>query len=304
LYCNQIGVPLRSAKSFNVYIGGCPANVVIAAQRLGLRTGIVTRVGIEPLGDLVVDFLASEGISTEAVVRDQLHLTGLAVLGIEPPDTFPLTLYRRDCADIHLTLDDVRAAPFDSARVVFVSGTGFSREPSTSATLASIEAARAGGALVVLDLDFRAPVWDDVRAYGLVLRRIVAEVDVVVGTEVEIQAAADQSEVDLAAARLLALGRCLQALVIKRGQHGSTVMLPNGEVIEAPPFRVDVLNVIGAGDAYVAGLLYGRLKGWTWYESARFGNAVGAIIVTRHACSSDMPSRQDVQAFIAERGGL
>src|SRR5574341_1754550 len=113
-YCNDIGVPLKYARSFNMYVGGCPANVAIGTRRLGLKSGILTRVGTEPLGDFIMHFLETEGVGTEAVVRDPRHLSGLVVLGIEPPDKFPLTFYRENCADINLTLDDVRAARRDA----------------------------------------------------------------------------------------------------------------------------------------------------------------------------------------------
>ena len=303
-YCNDIGVPIKYAKSFNVYVGGCPANVAVGTRRLGLRSAILTRVGIEPLGDFIMHLLETEGVSTEAVARDPKHLCGLVVLGIEPPDRFPLTFYRENCADINVTLDDVRAAPLAEAHVLFVSGTGFSREPSASATTAAVEIAQANGAAVMLDLDYRPTLWDDPRAFGPTLRRLVATVDLAVGTEEEIKAAADEDGVEAATARMLKAGRNLRALVVKRGQRGSTVFTAQGERIEAPPFPVEVLNVIGAGDAFVSGFLYGYRHGWDWRKCARFGNATGAIVVTRHACANDMPYEQEALDFVAAGGGF
>ncbi|MBF8283927.1 MAG: 5-dehydro-2-deoxygluconokinase [Anaerolineales bacterium] len=303
-YCNEIGVPLKYARSFNVYLGGCPANVAVGTRRLGLRSAILTRVGIEPLGDFIMHLLETEGVSTEAVARDPKHLCGLVVLGIEPPDRFPLTFYRENCADINVTLDDVRAAPLAEAHVLFVSGTGFSREPSASATMAAVEIAQANGAAVMLDLDYRPTLWDDPRAFGPTLRRLVATVDLAVGTEEEIKAAADEDGVEAATARMLKAGRNLRALVVKRGQRGSTVFTAQGERIEAPPFPVEVLNVIGAGDAFVSGFLYGYRHGWDWRKCARFGNATGAIVVTRHACANDMPYEQEALDFVAAGGGF
>jgi len=303
-YCNEIGVPLKYARSFNVYLGGCPANVAVGTRRLGLRSAILTRVGIEPLGDFIMHLLETEGVSSEAVARDPKHLCGLVVLGIEPPDRFPLTFYRENCADINVTLDDVRAAPLAEAHVLFVSGTGFSREPSASATMAAVEIAQANGAAVMLDLDYRPTLWDDPRAFGPTLRRLVATVDLAVGTEEEIKAAADEDGVEAATARMLKAGRNLRALVVKRGQRGSTVFTAQGERIEAPPFPVEVLNVIGAGDAFVSGFLYGYRHGWDWRKCARFGNATGAIVVTRHACANDMPYEQEALDFVAAGGGF
>jgi len=303
-YSNDIGLPLKHAKSFNVYVGGCPANVAVGTRRLGLRSAILTRVGVEPLGDFIMHFLETEDVDTQAVIRDPAHLSGLVVLGIEPPDTFPMTFYRNDCADIHLSLDDVLAAPLDETQILFVSGTGFSREPSASATIAAVERAREGGAAVMLDIDYRPTLWDDPRAFGPMLRRIVAEADLAVGTEEEIKAAADEADIETATTRLRKLSRDLQALIVKRGQRGSTVFPADGEPIDAPPFPAEVLNVIGAGDAFVSGFLYGYRRGWNWRKCARFGNATGAIVVTRHACANDMPYEQEALDFVAAGGGF
>ncbi|MBI3763657.1 MAG: 5-dehydro-2-deoxygluconokinase [Chloroflexi bacterium] len=302
-YSNDIGQPLKHAKSFNVYVGGCPANVAVGTRRLGLRSAILTRVGMEPLGDFIMHFLETEGVSVEAVTRDARHLSGLVVLGIEPPDKFPMTFYRENCADIHLDLDDMRAAPLDQTQILFVSGTGFSREPSASATTAAAENAQAAGATVMLDLDCRPTLWDDSGAFGPILRRVVAVADLVVGTEEEIKAAADESDVEAATRRLLKVGRNLRALIVKRGQRGSTVFA-DGDRIDALPFPVEILNAIGAGDAFVSGFLYGYRRGWDWRKCARFGNATGAIVVTRHACANDMPYEQEALDFVKAHGGF
>jgi 5-dehydro-2-deoxygluconokinase len=303
LYSNDIGKPLSEAKSFNVYVGGCPANVAVGTRRLGLRSAMLSRIGSEPLGDFIMSFLGREGVDTSPVVRDAQRLSGLVVLGIEPPDRFPLTFYRENCADIALNLDDVAAAPLDDARVLFVSGTGFSREPSLSATTAAVEAAQAAGATVMLDIDYRSTLWDDPRAFGPTLRRIVAVVDLAVGTEEEIMAAASEADIDAAVEKLLGIGRRLQALVVKRGQRGATVFA-EGRRIDARPFQVEVLNVLGAGDAFVSGFLYGYCHGWDWAKCARFGNATGAIVVTRHACANDMPFEQEALSFVEAGGGF
>ena len=168
----------------------------------------------------------------------------------------------------------------------------------------AVEIAQAHGATVMLDLDYRPTLWDDPRAFGSTLRRVVAAVDLAVGTEEEISAAADETDVDAATARLLEVGRNLKALIVKRGQRGSTVFTAAGERVDAPPFPVDILNVIGAGDAFVSGFLFGYRQGWDWRSCARFGNATGAIVVTRHACANDMPYEQEALDFVAAGGGL
>lgn len=296
LYSNDIGQPLSEAKSFNAYVGGCPANVAVGTRRLGLRSALLTRVGTEPMGDFIMRFLEEERVDTRYVRRDPKHLSGLVILGIQPPDRFPLTFYREDCADIHLDLDDVGRVDWGEVRLVFFSGTGLSREPSLSATLLAVETARAAGAKTFLDLDHRPTLWDDPRSYGPVVRRALPLSDLVVGTEEEVAAAGGEEAILAAAPRA-------EALILKRGQRGSEVIAA-GRRIEAEPFPVDILNVLGAGDAYVSGFIYGYLAGWDWRRCARLANATGAIVVTRHACANDMPTLEEALAFAEAGGGL
>lgn len=302
LYADEIGIELSKVKHFSVYAGGCPANVAVGTSRLGLRVAMASRIGVDGLSDGLVDFLESEGVDTQYVVRDREHLTGLAFLSILPPDTFPLVYYRPDPADIHMTLDDLEPVAFHETRVLFVAGSRFSAEPSRSTALVAMERAREAGAEVVLDIDLRAPLWKDVRTFGANIRSGLPLVDIAIGTEDEITAAADRSGVDEAVPVLLdAVSR---AVAVKRGQNGSEVHTKDGAVHRAMPFTVDVLNVLGAGDAWASGFLYGYLNGWEWQKCARFGNATGAIVVTRHACANDMATQEDAASFIDAQGGL
>jgi 5-dehydro-2-deoxygluconokinase len=272
------------------------------------------------------------------------------VLGIEPPDRFPLTYYRDNCADIELTIDDVLASPIAASRVVLISGTGLSKEPSRSATLFAAELARQAGVPVALDIDFRPDQWHDPRAFGVTLRLAMRLVGIVIGTEDEINAAmltdagkislthsqvSDtrvQGDVDSAIDALLALGP--RVLLQKRGGEGARVHIVEGATesteiteknvrednppisvpsvssvantkrIDVPGFPVEVANILGAGDAFAAGALYGFVQGWDWYKAARLGNACGAIVVTRHGCANFMPTYDEVTAFVEGRGGF
>lgn len=302
LYADEVGVELAKVKHFSVYAGGCPTNVAVGTSRLGLRVAMASRIGVDGLSDGLVDFLDAEGVDTQYVVRDAEHLTGLAFLSILPPDTFPLVYYRPDPADIHMTLDDVAPVPFDATRVLFVAGSRFSAEPARSTALVAMERARSGGAEVVLDIDKRATLWKDLRTFGVNMRGALPLVDIAIGTEDEITAAADQPTVDKAVPVLLE--RVTKAVAVKRGQDGSEVHTKDGAVHRAKPFAVDVLNVLGAGDAWASGFLYGYLSGWDWQKCARFGNATGAIVVTRHACANDMATQDEVTAFVEEQGGF
>lgn len=302
LYANEIGVELAKVKSFNVYVGGCPTNLAVGTRRLGLNVGMVSRIGTDGLSDGLIEFLNHEGVNTDYVARDHQHLTGLAFLSILPPDTFPLVYYRPDPADLYLTLDDLNRVPIENCRVLFVSGTGLSADPSRSTTLAAMERARAAGVTVAIDLDLRKTLWQDLRTYGVNMRAALPFVDIVIGTEDEITAAADQADIELSVPILLKAA--VKAVAVKRGQAGSEVYTPDGAVHRAKPFKVEVLNVLGAGDAWASGFLFGYLSGWEWSKCARFGNATGAMIVTRHACANDMPYYDDVMTFIHQQGGF
>ncbi len=320
LYSNDVGAPFTEIKSFAAYVGGSPTNIAVGAGRLGLRTALLTAVGEDLVGDFILHFLKAEGIATQFIPRKPGTRTSAVVLGIEPPDRFPLVFYRDNAADVQLTIDDVSATPIENARAFEFAGTNLAKEPSRSATFLAAERAFKAGATVFMDLDFRADQWHDVRAFGLGVRAILKHVHVAIGTQEELKAAILQDmemlaiehsqltapvvagPLEPAVRRLLEHGP--EVVVVKRGAQGAAVHLADGEVVEAAAFPVTVYNVLGAGDAFASGLIYGKLKGWDWYKSARMGNACGAIIVTRHGCANFMPYEQEALDFVTEHGGF
>ncbi|MBO0795171.1 MAG: 5-dehydro-2-deoxygluconokinase [Ktedonobacteraceae bacterium] len=324
LYSNDIGAPFVDISSFAAYVGGCPTNISVGTRRLGLNVALLTAVGDDQVGNFILHFLKREGVDTQFVPRKPGLRSSAVVLGIEPPDRFPLTYYRENCADISLGIDDVLATPLAESRVLLISGTGLSREPSRSATLFAAEVARQAGVTVVLDIDYRPDQWHDQRAFGVTLRSALRLVDVVLGTEDEINAVmlTDTSQVSLthsqvsdarvsgdSRAAIHALLRLGPRLVIqKRGADSSLVYgVSDGstdEPLEVPGFPVEVKNILGAGDAFASGVLYGFVNGWDWYKTVRLANACGAIVVTQHGCANFMPTYDEVMAFIQEHGGF
>jgi 5-dehydro-2-deoxygluconokinase len=324
LYSQDIGAPFEAITGFAAYVGGCPTNISVGAQRLGLRAALLTAVGDDPVGTFILAFLDREGVTTRYIPRKPGHRSSAVLLGIQPPDRFPLVYYRDNCADIELTIDDVLAAPIAASRALLITGTGLSKEPSRSATLFAAEQARAAGATIVLDIDFRPDQWADARAFGVTLRAVLRLVDIVLGTEDEINAAmlTDPAQVrlthsqvsdarvggdvDAAIAALLALGP--RALLQKRGAAGARVHLAGtpGEPPtrqDVPGFPVEVVNILGAGDAFAAGFLYGHVQGWDWPRAVRLANACGAILVTQPGCANFMPTHDEVTRFIEAHGG-
>jgi 5-dehydro-2-deoxygluconokinase len=320
LYSNDVGAPFPEIESFSAYVGGSPTNISVGVARLGLRSALLTGVGEDPVGDFVLRFLEQNHVETAFVVRKPGRRTSAVLLGIEPPDRFPLVFYRDNCADSELTIDDAVAAPLGEVGVFQFAGTNLSREPSRSATLFAAQRTREAGARVVLDLDFRPDQWHDARAFGVAIRSALRLADLVLGTVDEINAAVldDAGDVQLehnqvsdarvvgdveaAVAQLLELGP--EAVVEKRGELGARVWPRGAEPMDVPGFEVEVQNILGAGDAFAAGFLYGYVNGWDWRRSARLGNACGAIIVTKHGCANFMPTLDEATAFADAQGGL
>lgn len=320
LYSANVGSPFTDIKAFNAFVGGCPTNIAVGATRLGLHCAILTGIGNDQVGAFIKSFLDKEKVVTDFVPTLTGTRSSAVILGIEPPDKFPLVYYRDNCADIQLDIDHIQAIPFGDFKAAIFSGTAFSKEPSRTAMFYALERAAQNNVTTLLDLDFRADQWHDPRAFGIVIRTVLPQFNIVTGTEEEILAACltDSSQVSIkhqqisapeikgnidAAIRLI-MDTGVDTLIVKRGKDGASVFEQGKPEVKVPGFPVEVLNVLGAGDAFAGGFSYGYLNGWSLYQSVRMGNACGAIIVTREGCANFMPTLEEVMAFTNERGGL
>ena len=313
LFSQNIGAPFTAIQGFDAHIGGSPTNIAVAAARLGLRAAVLTAVGPDLVGDFVLAHLATEGVATDFIPRKPGTKTGLAIVGVEPPDRFPLVFYRDNPADIWLDVDDVKAAPITAARALLLSGTALSRGACREATLYAAEQAHAAGVTTYVDLDLRPDQWANPAAFRASLNALLPAIGVVIGTEEETYAllgaapetvfagrrldAAQLQELEDAITAFLAAspGR---TLVLKRGPRGASIFAADAAALDVPGFPVTVLNTVGAGDAFAGGLIYGRCQGWDWRASARLANACGAIVVTRHGCAAAMPRLAEVETFM------
>lgn len=302
LYSNDVGAAFEDITSFAALVGGCPTNISVGTRRLGLKSALLTGFGADLVGSFIRRFLDEEGVETKFIPTKQGRRTPAVLLGIQPPDHFPLIFYRDNNADIQLNIDDVDSAPVTDCRLLLISGTGLSGEPSRSATQYAAEKARAAGIDVILDIDYRPDQWHDVRAFGTTVRVTLPLCDLAIGTHDEIMAATGAASAEAAVARLLEGVR--KAVVFKRGGDGCSIYTKSGEIIHVPPFKVDVLNVLGAGDAFASGFIYGYLQGWDWYKAGRMGNATGAIVVTRQGCANDMPTYPEAITLVESQGGF
>ncbi len=299
--------------SFAKYIGGSPTNTAIGASRLGLRTGILTRVGADHFGRFIREELIREGVDAAGVVDDPERLTALVFLGIRDPDTFPLIFYRENCADMALTAGDVDADFIGRARAVLINGTHLSRENVFEASVAACRLARANGAKVVFDIDYRPVLWGltgrDMGENRFVadaevtrrLQEVLPLCDLIVGTEEEVHILGGATDTIAALRGIRAKTDAL--LVCKRGPDGCSAFpedIPDtlDEGVVGPGFPVEVFNVLGAGDAFMAGFLRGWLRDEPLETCCAYANACGAIVVSRHGCAPAMATWEELQAFM------
>jgi 5-dehydro-2-deoxygluconokinase len=313
LYGQQIGSRLEDITSFAKSVGGCPANIAIGTARLGLRSALLTRVGDEQMGRFIREQMRREGVSVDGLVTDKERLTALVLLAVEEEGVSPMIFVRTDCADMALNPDDVDEAFVASARAVVVTGTHFSRENTEAAQRKAIRIAKAHGRKVVFDIDYRPNLWglaghaagferyvksDRVSSQ---LKSVLPDCDLIVGTEEEIMIA---SGADDPLSALKAIRAVSQAtIVLKRGAMGCIVYdgpisddLEDG--IVGKGFPIEVFNVLGAGDAFMSGLLRGWLGGESLETSATWANACGAFAVSRLLCSPEYPTWAELQYFL------
>jgi 5-dehydro-2-deoxygluconokinase len=312
LYSLQIGAPFVDIESFDTAVGGSPMNIAIGSSRLGLKTMALTAVGDDLVGEFVVNFLQNENVDTQFIPRKVGTRTGLALLGIEPPDKFPLVFYRENPADVRLSIDDVIKAPIAESRALLLSGTALSRGSCRDATLYAAAIGKHAETSVFIDLDVRPDQWANPRAYGLNVRTIFPAADVIIGTEEEFYAALApapepvmlkqpvdetmRAELDTLLTSLIA-AQPNTTLIVKQGAKGVGIF-DDGHVYDVAGFPIEIVNTVGAGDAFASGLIFGYLQGWDWYKAGRFANACGALVVTRHGCSKAMPYQSEVNEFI------
>lgn len=281
LYPDQLRTPLREVRSYTRYVGGFAGNTATGLARLGVRTAIVSRVGDDGHGQFVRDFLASEGVDTRFLAVDPEWPTPPTFCEIWPPDHFPLTFYRRPtAADWQLRPDDVDLDEVAEAPVLFATGTGLAQSPSRETTTGLMAAHRG---TTVLDLDWRPALWSDPTDYRDAVGDAAAYADVVIGNSDEVAAAGGLDEV-------LALA---PAVVVKQGPDGA-VLHADGERVEVPGISVDVVNGLGAGDAFAAAVGYSIVRGLDLREGVRLGNAAGAHVAQRVPCSEAMPALDEL----------
>jgi 5-dehydro-2-deoxygluconokinase len=296
IYPLQVGMSLRHVESFGKFLGGSPANVAVAAARLGRRAALISRTGADPFGEFLHDALQGFGVDDRYVTAVPDLPTPVTFCEIFPPDDFPLYFYRRPSApDMQINADELDLDAIRTAKIFWVTVTGLSEEPSREATMTALRA-RAGRGFTVLDLDYRPMFWSSQEEARKFVQEALPYVDVAVGNLEECETAVGERE-PYAAARALH-ERGVPLAVVKQGPKG--VLAHDGQThVEVPPVPVDVVNGLGAGDAFGGALVHALLNHHDLERTLRLANAAGAYVASKLACADDMPRIDDLQPLIA-----
>jgi 5-dehydro-2-deoxygluconokinase len=300
IYPLQTGVSLREVTSFGKYLGGSATNVAVAAARHGRRTAVITRTGADPFGEYLHDALRGFGVDDRYVTPVPELNTPVTFCEIFPPDDFPLYFYRFPTApDLQIRADELDMDAVGGAGVFWVTGTGLSQEPSREATLAALRA-RGRRGITVFDLDYRPMFWESREEAHRWYAEALPYATVAVGNLDECETAVGEREPKAAAQALRDAG--IELAVVKQGPAG-VLARDAGTEVEVPPVPVEVVNGLGAGDAFGGALCHGLLAGWELERTIRFANAAGAIVAGRLACADAMPTTDEVEAKLREADG-
>jgi 5-dehydro-2-deoxygluconokinase len=279
LYPNELETPLQEVRTFTRFVGGFAGNVATGLARLGVRAAIVSRVGADGHGDYVRTWLANEGVDVRFLGTDPYWQTPPTFCEVWPPDRFPITFYRKPTApDWQLEHDELAATEIVEAPLLYATGTGLSQPPSRESTLAALRVHRG---TTIFDLDWRPTLWDDPVEYPALAAEAVASADIVIGNEEEVEAAQVKPA----------------TLVLKRGERGATVY-DEGEETDVPGFPVEVVNGLGAGDAFAAAVGQSLLAGLPLVDAVRRGTVAGALVASRLGCSDAMPRLDELEAAL------
>ncbi len=320
LYSKNIGAEFNDIKELTTGVGGSPVNIAVGAQRLGLKTGIVSAVGPDPIGEFIINTLNNEGVDTSHVVTIDGTTSAAVVCGIIPPDKFPLVFYRDNAPDKMISMDHLKNLDFSNYKSFLMTGTSFAEEPSRKTSFDISIKAKKNNIPIFLDIDFRANLWKDVLEFGKVTKEYLKMTDIVIGTEEEVlslnledpnqikikNSSITQPEIEgnLQDAINMILASGVKLLLLKTGPQGVIAYYNDGRVNEIPGFPVEITNVLGAGDAFAGGFIYGYINGWDDYKSLRLANACGAWLVTKQGCCSFSPSYDEIVQFIEDKGGF
>jgi 5-dehydro-2-deoxygluconokinase len=294
LYSEEPHVKLPRVRRFSRYLGGSSANMAVGLSRLGAQAGMVSCLGDDSLSEFLIEFLQAEKVDTSHVQRAPGYLPSLCLTEVSPPDRFPQVFYRHDAVDTMLRVTDEDLNYIAGGSMFITNGTSLCAAPSRESTYMALERARRAGCRVVFDVDYRAMSWPGAGAAGQAIRLALPFIDVLIGNQPELRLVAGEEDLQRATEMLR---ERVPLLVSKLGEQGTRVW-QGGDSAFLPPYSVEVVSTIGAGDGFASGFLYALLAGKPAAECLHYGNAAAAIVVGRLSCSEAMPTLAEVEAMI------
>lgn len=308
LFPGEVGRPLAEVCAFHPAPGGAPANVAVAASRLGLRASFIGKVGDDAFGRHLQQVLISERVDVRGLRLDAEARTTLAFIAQPDVNSYEILFYRNPGADMLLTREELDRSLLAGTRSFHFGSISLITEPSRSATLEAVRVAHDAGALISFDVNYRPTLWPSAGTAREAVLRVLPMADVVKVNEVELGLLTGTVELRQASAALLGLGP--QLVVVTLGPGGSYFCCAQGTGY-VPAFTVETVDATGCGDAFVAGLLAGLLASDDWRAQLtvdhlrrmlRYANAVGALTALKQGVIPALPTAEAVDRFLTEHG--
>jgi 5-dehydro-2-deoxygluconokinase len=308
LNANEINRPMEETLTFTKYVGGSPANITIAAARLGLKTGFIGRVANDQFGRFIRSYFKRNGIDESRVVTDLSgSVTGLAFTEIKSPTDCSILMYRDNASDLKLEPADIDEDYIRGSKALLVSGTALAQSPSREAVFLALHYARKHGVVVIFDIDYRGYSWKSKEETSIYYNLAAEKSDIIIGGREEfdiMETTTGPLERDDEATAQRWLNHGAKLVIVKHGGDGSVAFTKSGETYKAGIFPADnVIKTFGAGDSFAGGFIYGLMQGWPIPRCQQFGSASASIVVSRHASSDAMPTAEEIHQFIGKRTG-
>lgn len=305
LNANEINRPMEETVSFTKYVGGSPANITIAAARLGLSTGFIGRVANDQFGRYIVKYMADQGVDISGMVTDHSgSVTGLSFTEIKSPTECSILMYRDNVADLKLQVADVREEYIKRTKALLISGTALAKNPSREAVFRAIELAKLHGVAIIFDIDYRPYSWGSADEVAVYCQLVAERSDIIFGGREEFDLLEPYNRNagetnDLFTAKLW-LSRGAKLVVVKHGSQGSIAFTANGLNVRAGVFPARMVKTFGAGDSFAGAFIYGMMKGLSVERCLELGSASASIVVSSHSCSEAMPRLESIEDVIAQ----
>jgi 5-dehydro-2-deoxygluconokinase len=294
--------PMEETMTFKKYVGGSPANIAIGASKLGLKAGFIGKLADDQHGRFIEQYMAGVGVDTSNMVVDQEgHKTGLAFTEIKSPQECSILMYRDEVADLYLNPSEVCEEYIKKAKVLLVSGTALSKSPSREAVLKAIHFAKKNDVKVLFELDYRPYTWASLEETSTYYTLVAEQADIVVGTRDEFDVMENRKDGSNETTVRHLFKHSPELVVIKHGVEGSYAYVKSGEVFRGHAYLTKVLKTFGAGDSYASAFLYALITGKDIETALKYGSASAAIVVSKHSSSEAMPTVEEIEQFIAER---